>query len=277
MTDDTDPQTSDDASHPRTRILVPLPILEGGAVSAGLADLLEPLDVTVLGFHVLPEQTPPDQARLQYEDRATDALEDLAVEFGAEDGTADYRLVFTHDRKQTIDRVAAATTAGVYVVPGATGPVERLLVALTGDVAVDHVCAFTAELVGDRDIEVTLFLATDDEAAGRDLLEAARERLTDRGIDVQTDLAVDVAPLEALVDAAADHDAVVMGERAPSLRSLVFGEEAERIAAESVGPVFVVRRLEGDDGEERTLEGDGEGTESDAARDDDGEQSKDGG
>jgi len=38
-----------------------------------------------------------------------------------------------------------------------------------------------------------------------------------------------------------------MGERAPSFRSLVFGEESERVAAESVGPVLVVRYDEGPD------------------------------
>ncbi len=224
-----------------TRILVPLAILEGESVSVGLTTLLEPMHVTVLGYHVLPEQTPPDQARLQYEERATDALEDLAAEFGADDGTADYRLVFTHNKKQTFNRVAEATDSDVYAIPGATGPVENILVALTGDVAVDRIVSFVTELVGDRDIGVTLFLATDDEHAGRESLEAAAVTLFDEGLHVRTELAVDEPPLEALVAAAVDHDAIVMGERAPSLRSLIFGEETERVAAESVGPVLVVR------------------------------------
>lgn len=227
-----------------TRTLVPLAILEGESVSAGLTALLEPMNVTVLGYHVLPEQTPPDQARLQYEDRATDALEDLAAEFGADEGTADYRLVFTHDRKQTFERIARETASDVYAIPGATGPIDRLLVALTGDVAVERIVSFVAELVGDREIGVTLFLATDDEPAGRELLETAAIPLADRGIDVGTELAVDEPPLEALLDRAAGHDAVVMGERAPSLLTLVFGEEAERVAAESVGPVLVVRNVD---------------------------------
>lgn len=227
-----------------TRILVPLAVLEGESVSAGLTVLLEPMNVTVLGYHVLPEQTPPDQARLQYEDRATDALEDLAAEFGSTEGTADYRLVFTHDRKQTFDRVAAETAADVYAIPGATGPIDRLLVALTGDVAVERIVSFAAELIGDREIGVTLFLATDDEPAGQELLETAAVPLADRGIDVRTELAVDEPPLEALLERAVGHDAVVMGEQAPSLLTLVFGEDAERVAAESVGPVLVVRNVE---------------------------------
>ncbi|MFC4542865.1 universal stress protein [Halosolutus amylolyticus] len=248
-----------------TRILVPLAILEGESISAGLASLLEPMNVTVLGYHVLPEQTPPDQARVQYEERAIDALEDLATEVGADDGTADYRLVFTHDREQTIDRVAAETGADVYAITGATGPVDRLLVALTGDVAVERIVSFVADLVGDREIGATLFLATDDEEGGRELLEMAATPLADRGIDVRTDLAIDEPPFEALIDAAADHDAVVMGERAPSLRSLVFGEEADRVAAGSVGPVLVVRRQE--EGAEETADRPSEAAPDRPARD----------
>jgi hypothetical protein len=49
-----------------------------------------------------------------------------------------------------------------------------------------------------------------------------------------------------------------MGERAPSLRSLLFGEESERVASETVGPVLVVRRREqGGDGDEGDSESEG--------------------
>ncbi|WP_380678553.1 universal stress protein [Salinigranum sp. GCM10025319] len=231
-----------------TRVLVPIRILEGESVSFGLMDLLGTMDVTVLGYHVLPEQTPPDQARLQYEDRATEALEDVTQEFRAAGGDADYRLVFTADRAQTIDRVATETGARAYVVTGATGTVDRLLVPLSGDVAVARILSFVAALVGDRDIGVTLFLATGageaEAGEGRNVLDEAAATLRDRGLDVRTELVTGVGPFEALIDAVAGHDAVVMGEQAPSLRSMLFGEATDRVAAESVGPVLVVRREE---------------------------------
>ncbi|ELY80963.1 universal stress protein [Natrinema gari] len=229
-----------------TRVLVPLAILEGESVSTGLPTLLATMDVTVLGYHVLPEQTPPDQARLQYEDRATAALTDLAEAFEAAGGSADHRLVFTHDRERTVDRVADEVAADAYAVTGATGSVDRLLVALTGNIAGDRITAFVAELVGDREIGVTLFLATDDEPGGRESIAAAADSLAERGIDVETTLAVDEPPLEALVEAAPSHDAIVMGERSPSLRSFLLGEEADRVAAEAVGPVIVVREESAD-------------------------------
>ncbi|MXV63044.1 universal stress protein [Natronorubrum sp. JWXQ-INN-674] len=229
-----------------TRVLVPLAILEGESASPGLTTLLEPVDVTVLGYHVLPEQTPPDQARAQYEDRAVDALEDLTSTFRVGGGHADHRLVFTHDREQSFDRIAAETAADAYAIPGTSGQVDRLLVALTGDVAVDRICSFVGDLIGAREIGVTLFLATDDEEGGRDLLEAAATTLSAREVDVETELVVDAPPFEALLEAAAVHDAIVVGERAPSLRSFLLGEEAERIAVESVAPVLVVRDIERD-------------------------------
>ena len=280
-----------------TRVLVPVAVLEGESVSPGLISLLGAVDVTVLGYHVLPEQTPPDQARLQFEERATAALEAIDDDFRAAGGATDHRLVFTHDREQTIERVAGEVDADAFAVPGTTGGVDRVFASLSGDVDVDRVLSFVEALVGGRAIGVTLFLAAEDRASadaaaaetaegtalgeGDDAgtaaededagtpagtgdaaarLEAAAERLRETGLDVETALAAADSPFDALIDAVPGHDAVVMGERAPSFRSLVFGDESERVAAASVGPVLVVRdRPESGEGDaEATSPGDEE-------------------
>ncbi|TQQ81581.1 universal stress protein [Halonotius roseus] len=224
-----------------SRVLVPVEVLDGKTVAPGLMSLLGTMDVTVLGYHVLPEQTPPDQARHQFEERATAALEDLSEEFRAAGGAADHRLVFTHDREQTVRRVADELAANAFAISGMTGDVDDLLVSLSGDVAVDRITDFVTELIGDRDIDVTLLLAGDPEAAADDRLETAGTQLREAGIDTNTSTAAG-SPFDSLMDAAPTHDAIVIGEAAPSLRSLVFGDEAERVAAASVGPVLVVRR-----------------------------------
>lgn len=223
-----------------TRVVLPVAVLEGASVPLGLLELLGTMDVTVLGYHVLPEQTPPDQARMQYEERANEALVDIADEFRAAGGEADYRLVFTGDRDQTVRRVADEVGARAYAISGATGTVDRLLVSLSGDVAADRILSFVTELVGDRDIGVTLLEVGGDDG-GTGLADAAA-RLDADGIDVETVVAEDTSPLEALLEAVPDHDVIVMGEQAPSLGSFLFGEVTERVAAESVGPVLVVRR-----------------------------------
>ena len=223
-----------------TRVLVPVEILAGETVSSGLMELLATVDVTVLGYHVLPEQTPPDQARSQFEERATAALDDLSEEFRSAGGAADHRLVFTHDREQTVTRIADDVGARAFAIPGVTGDVDSLLVSLSGDVAVNRLLDFVTELIGDRDIGVTLLLAGDATDGADDRLESAATQLRDAGIGVETATASG-SPFESLMDAVPDHDAIVMGQAAPSLRSLVFGDEAERVAEASVGPVLVVR------------------------------------
>jgi nucleotide-binding universal stress UspA family protein len=268
-----------------TRVLVPIAVLDGESVSPGLISLLGTVDVTVLGYHVLPEQTPPDQARLQFEERATSALEDMGQEFRAAGGAADHRLVFTHDREQTIDRVAGEVDADAFAVPGTTGDVDRLLVSLSGDVDADRVLSFVEALVGDRPIGVTLFLAPGEgariasdeagDAGGPESpgpiapgdagdppgarLTAAAERLREAGIDVSTKSGAEGSPFGSLIDAVPGHDAVVLGERAPSFRSFVFGGEGERVAAASVGPVLVVRGRRDDDVDEDDADGTAEG------------------
>ena len=222
-----------------TRVLVPVAVLEGGTVSHGLITLLGAVEVTVLGYHVLPEQTPPDQARLQYEDRATEALEGLTEEFQDAGAEADHRLVFTHDRDKTVDRVAEETGATAVAISGMTSDVERILVSLSGEFPVDRILSFVEDLISGRDIAVTLLFAGDEGDA--DPLDAANARLRDSGIETTLKSATGESPFEAMLEAVANHDVIVMGEKAPSLRSLIFGEESDRVASAAVGPVLVVR------------------------------------
>lgn len=228
-------------------ILLPIAVLEGETVPPGLIDFLAPVEVTILGYHVVPEQTPPDQARLQFEDRAVEALTDLCDAFQSNGVTADHRLVFTHDEEQSIDRIAAELDARAIAIPGVTGEVEDLLVALSGKVAIDRILSFTERLVGDRPIRVTLFLASA-KKADQEKLNSAQQRLEAAGVDVETRFTESHTPTRALVGALEDYDVTVIGERADSFRSLVFGDESDWVASASIGPVLVVRHRESQEG-----------------------------
>lgn len=233
------------------RVLVPLRVLEGETVPAPLVDLLAPVPVVVLGYHVLPEQTPPGQARMQFEERAQEVLSGLEETFAEAGGETETRLVFTHEEEQTIERVADETDCDAVLVPHATGTVEDVLVSLRGEVDPARVGAFVGTLLADGEQSITLFYAASDEAdleVGRERLTAARDALTEAGVAtdrIETASVVSDAPVTALGEAAATEDLVVMGESAPSFRTYVFGEDHERVAERSVGPVLVLRR-EGD-------------------------------
>lgn len=244
--------SADDTSPDRGwKVLVPVEILAGETVPDSVAELLATLPVVVLGYHVLPEQTAPGQARMQFEARAQAKLDDLADAFVDAGGNAETRLVFTHDEEQTIDRVAGETGCGAILVPNPARDVERVLVPLRGEVDTARIAGFVVALVDDRDIAVTLsHVANSEEGveAGRSLVDDAAARLREAGIPagaIAAEVTVSGTPVEAIATTATDHDAVVMGEIEPSLGSVLFGEASERVAARSLGPVVVVRRERG--------------------------------
>lgn len=230
------------------RVLVPVAVLGGETVPEAVVDLLSTRPVVVLGYHVLPEQTPPDQARIQFEDRAQKRLDDVAADFREAGGDVETRLVFTHDEEQTRERVAGETGCEAVLVSNPARAVERLLVPLGGEVDVERVTGFVAALVGDRDVAVTLLHVAEDEDGvdgGRSIVEDAAERLREAGLPadgITTEVRASATPVRAIATAAADHGAVVMGESEPSLRSFVLGDAAEQVADRSLGPVLVVRR-----------------------------------
>jgi nucleotide-binding universal stress UspA family protein len=253
------------------KVLVPVEVLEGESVPETVAELLATVPVVVLGYHVLPEQTPPDQARLQFEERAQAALEDLAAQFRAAGGDAETRLVFTHDEEQTLTRVADETGCGAYLIPNPTGDVERLLVPVGGEVDLDRLARFAEALVGGRSVLVTLYhVAATDEGrrAGEEVVAEAATRLHEAGLPadrIRTSVVVSDTPVQTVATAAEGHDAVVMGESAPSLRALLFGATSEQVASRSLGPVVVVRRAVGGD---ETESESGESGESEPGTDD---------
>lgn len=221
-------------------VLVPVAILRNEAVSSGLMDLLRTVDVTVLGYHIVPDQTAAGQARQQFEDRAVSALTDITEEFSQAGGKADYRLVFTHDKNKSIQRIAADVNAAAIATTTPTGNVERLLVGLSGDIDRDRILEFVIGLINGREITVTLFGAGEESDDIRKRLNQSAQQLRDTGIVTETRLGSG-GPVSAILDAAPGHDAVILGEKAPSIKSWVFGEESERVASASVGPVLVVR------------------------------------
>lgn len=232
----------------RPTILVPIRVLQGESIPEGVPGLLGNARVVLLGYHVVPEQTATDQARAQFEDRATARLDEFEAILADAGATVESVLVFTHAAQKTIDRVTREHDCLAVLVPNATGPPEDVLVAVRGTVGLDRVVRVVAGLFADTDVAVTLYhVATEDETDEdvRTLLDGLAERLVDRGVDrdaIETRLGRDQAPLDAIVDAAESFDAVVMGESDPSLATFVFGMRAAQVAERFLGPVLVVQR-----------------------------------
>lgn len=232
----------------RPSILVPIRVLEGQSVPEGVPELLANAHVVLLGYHVIPEQTAPGQAKMQFEERATHRLDEYEAIFEEAGATVERRLVFTHDGQKTIDRTIAEHDCVAVLVPNATGDVGDVLVAVRGTVGLDRLARVVAGAFGEMDTSVTLYHVASPEETDEDvgtLLDGLVDRLGDLGMDastIETRIERDREPLGAIVDAADSFDAVVMGESDPSLTTFVFGMPADQVANRFLGPVLVVQR-----------------------------------
>jgi nucleotide-binding universal stress UspA family protein len=228
-------------------VLVPIKVLEGQGLPETLTTFLAPADVVVLGYHVLPEQTPAEQASLQFEERAQAAVENVARAFREAGGEAEARVAFTHDRDQTVERVATEVDATAVLLPNPVGEVDDLLVAVRGAIDADRLADVLATLIGAGTQQVTVLGVSTEEADfdAEAAVTDVRERLRTRGVSadrVTTETATVERPVADIVARSAEFDAVVMGESEETLWSLLVGEETERVAEGAIAPVLVVRR-----------------------------------
>lgn len=230
-------------------VLVPVRVLEGDTVPDVLVSFLAPARVVVLGYHVLPEQTPTEQASMQFEARAQAAVDDIAASFVDAGGDPETRVVFTHDREQTIERVAAEAGVTATLLPNPAGGVSEILVPLRGTIDDDRLADLVATLADETHERVTLWgLAAAGSGFDADAAVAdAADRLRKRGVtpaQITTETATTDTPIRDIVERSADADVVVMGESDEAILDALFGDDAERVAEGAVAPVLVVRNRE---------------------------------
>lgn len=232
-----------------TRVLVPLAVLEGETVSSGVVDSLSNAEVVLLGVHVVPEQTPPGQARMSFEDRAEDLLEETATEFEDAGVSVDTVLVFTHDRAETVARVADERGCDAVVSNQSSHDSSKVLVPLLPtDLDGDEKLADTVfSLVEGRDVTVDVIVFAEDADDAR--AECVVDILVERGLTPDSaaygSRATDT-PVVSVGEEAVDYDLVVMRNEF-SLVDLVLGDKPRRVAEASLTPVVGVLRESAED------------------------------
>lgn len=228
------------------RVLVPVEVLEGQTISESVVEFLTPAKIVLLGYHVLPEQTPAEQASMQFEDRARTATEDIATVFRDAGREVETRVVFTHNRNQTIERVAEEVGATAILLPNPAGAIEDVLVPIRGAVDEGRLADLVATLLGGRGGSVTLWGLSKNggEFDPKTAVERAESTLLERGLpaeQIATETAVIDSPIQRIVDRSGEFDIIVLGEGGASLLGSLFGDPSKRIAEGAVAPVLVVR------------------------------------
>lgn len=230
------------------RVLIPVDVLGGESVPTTVIDAFASVPIVLLGYRELPDQTGTDHARDQYGARARAGLEKLHTAFedaGCLDVTS--RLVFTHDRLQTFERIAVEASCDAVLLLNPAPVLESVLVAIRGEVNLDHIAMHLETLLAGTELTVTFFHVVADETdreRGTELLDAAVDALADTGVDrdrIDSSLMVDGSPTTAILDATRDHDLLVVGESRPSIRRFIFRDRAKTLAKGTVNPVLVIR------------------------------------
>lgn len=247
------------------KVLVPLAVLDGESLAPALIEALSDVSVELVGYHEIPEQTPPGQARMQFEERMESKLADLVTTFEDIGGSVETRIVFTQDPKQTFERVAVEESCDAVLLNNPATAVEDVLVPLRGEANVERVVTLVAHVLEATDATATLYHVTEseeDREMGRELIDAAVESLVDAGVSrerLTEKIVVSETPVKTLVEAASEADLVMMGASEPSIQERFFGEASEKVSNQSVTPALVVRRataLESDTANEETEKSD---------------------
>jgi len=228
-------------------LLVPVDVSTDALPSDGLTDFLAGIDVVLLGYFPVPDQSLPAQLKLNRSDEASERLNRIKERVQASNvaGSVETELVFTHDRQDPIDRVAEERACDGVLIPGETGSVERILVPLRGDRNLDRILSFAGAVARHNGASITLFHAvTDGDEDGEALLATAAEQLTAGGLDdgqISRQLSEGGDSYAQIVEKGAAFDLIVLGETEPSLRERIFGSIPAKITEQTDCPVVVVR------------------------------------
>jgi nucleotide-binding universal stress UspA family protein len=233
-------------------ILVPVDVSTDERPPPQLLELFHPVTVVLVGWYPVPDQTPLEQMRDEHEQEAIDFVEAIAAEFPDDGADVETLVVFTRDRADTVDRVADDYDCDAVLIPEDVRTVERVLVPIRGDQNLEAILSFVSGLLDESEASVTLFHATDtdeeDPGAADVLLRGGADELVEGGVDADRIETVNVetgTPVEDIVDAAQNHDVLVIGETDPSLVEHILGDVPSRIIERSSRPVLVVRDVEG--------------------------------
>ncbi|MFC4452058.1 MULTISPECIES: universal stress protein [Halobacteriales] len=230
-------------------ILVPVDVSVAEPPDQEVLELLRPVNLVVLGYYPVPKQTAPAHLKEDHESDASERLDDLVRQFDSTEHDVEGVLVFTKDRQDSIDRVADQHDCDAVFVPGEAGPVERILVPLRGDVNLERIISLVGDLVRASDATVTLFHSVEegtDPSQGEFVLRGAADRLSEEGIDrdrLDWELSGAEDPKSAIIDIAAEHDLIILGETEPSLRGRILGTVLTPILDGTEKPAIVVRDI----------------------------------
>lgn len=218
--------------------------------SLGLLKALTFMDVTLVGFHEVPDDVPIDEARADKDEEYRSRLREVAERFEAHGIRVDVEVEFGRDETEVRERWAGREDVDGILLPRGEGSVGRVLVALRDARNADRIANFIDFLDRENILHIGLMHvfspsdSDDVEQEGRRILSEMKASLVERGVNrfaIEKNLRKAEDPALELRQAARSYDLVVLGKTEHGIEEQVFGPVSNRIADETDVSVLVIR------------------------------------
>lgn len=218
--------------------MVPLRILKKESLSPGIIDFLSNNTVFLLGYHELPEQTPLDQARMEFEDKMKKHLDSIKKVLEENGADVETKMVFTHDEEETVERVSGEEEVDAILIANPSMEIKDVLVILTDKKELSEITVLLEVFSNKKEINITTaFVGKRDE--GEDPIKQLNRFLKEREFDLEN-VGLNFWDENELFEKVNDYDLIVMGEVEKKFKQILFDKELpEKVADTSLGPVLI--------------------------------------
>lgn len=232
------------------RILVPLAVPDPAPIPKSILKPFQSLELLILGYKEVPEQTSPEQSREKFGEEAETALEEIAEDLSAEGITTTTELIFTPEYAKSINRYIEEHNCHAVLTVRPLSSLQRLIVPIYHQ---DQISKRLATVLHDLsapyriDIEVAVMDSEKDQTEDQHGPESLRWLISQqlelsgiprKQINIQSSQVEDLP--QAVKELTGDEDLVVLAESKAFERDRFFQNLHQRIANAVTCPLLVV-------------------------------------
>ncbi|SMO91469.1 APC family permease [Gracilimonas mengyeensis] len=238
----------------KPKILIPVELPDPSSIPEALLKPFKDLEIILLGYKKVTEQTSPEQSREELDEEVKEDLKTIEEGIRKRGYQIVEKTVFTPDLAQSIDRYIAEKSCNAVLTVKPIQEIKRLLVPLySQDQLNKRLSTILYDLSRTSKLPVTLINMSSQEIESeeidseKDLQEMAKQLLKEAGLkdDQIYSKSVQVTDVaEAVEQISAEDDLVVLGESSSSDRKSFFDTLHNKISAAVSCPVLAIVKPE---------------------------------
>jgi|SRR6056297_20578 len=236
----------------KSRILIPIDLSDPKSVPTTILKSFENLELVVLGYKKVTDQSSPKQSREELSDDVQEAFEEITNTIDDHGFSVDDNVVFTRDLAESIDRYISKKECNAVLTVKPVEKIQRLLVPVySADQLTKAFSTLVYEIGSVSSMPVTVVNMTSEEEGAEDVDETenlaykAVALLKEAGLDEDqiNSKSVEVEDVTKAVNQLADEDdLVILGEAGADDRESFFNTIHNNIAETLTCPILTVVR-----------------------------------